>query len=158
MSIDYELAGWFPFDDPGAEAVRVAAGVLGAPAGTTRIEQDGLVVHAVPPDDDDELDTMRRYLGFDANLTLVFALYGRDDQLNRAQVDMLRCAAELGRRGVRALLFADYGADDSVILRIEGGEVTLNEAWTDWRDDDPDVAAAIRQPYTKERLGFAHRA
>lgn len=134
------------------------AGVLGAPDGVTRIERGGLVVHAVPPEDDDELAMMRRYLGFDANLTLVFALYGGDEQLNRAQVDMLRCAAELGRRGVRGLLFADHGADDSVILRVGGGEVTRNEAWTGWRDDDPDVAAAIGQPDPKRRLGFAHRA
>jgi hypothetical protein len=154
MSIDYELAGWFPFTDPAAEAIRLVADVLGAPSGDSRIEWKGLVVYAVPPEDD-ELDQLRHYLGFDANLSLMFVPYGGEEQFMRAHGAMLRCAAALAIRGVRGLLFVDYGADASVILRMEDGRLTLNEAWEGWRQD-PGLLAAVPEPYERERLTFAH--
>jgi hypothetical protein len=155
MSIDYELAGVFPFADAAGEAMRTVAEVLGAPIGTGRIQHGGLVVHPITPDDD-ERDELRGHLGFDPDLSLVFVPYGDDDQVAQAQRAMLRAVAALGRRRVRGLLFGDYGDDESLILRIDDDGLTLNDTWPGWRGGT-DLRAAVPQPYDVRALTFARR-
>jgi hypothetical protein len=155
MSIDYEFAGWFPFADPADAAMRILAEVLGAPATTSTLEHQGLRVVADVPEPDEQ-EEIRKYLGFDGNLTLLFTPYGADDLFAEGQRAMLRSMAALGRRGVRGLLFGDYGSDESLILALDNGRLTLNESWTGWHGP-PDLKAAVPQPYETSSLTFAGR-
>ena len=152
MSIDYEFAGWFPFQDPADEAMRVVADVMGVPAASTTIQHGGLRVYADVPEDDERRE-IRRHLGFDANLTLLFTPYGPDDALTEGQRTMLRSVAALARRGVRGLLFGDYGSDESLILRSGDEGLVLNESWIGWQGP-PDLRSAIPEPYSTELLSF----
>jgi hypothetical protein len=68
----------------------------------------------------------------------------------------LRSVAALGRRGVRGLLFGDYGSDESLILELDDGRLTLNESWAGWRGE-PDLRSAVPQPYRVSALTFARR-
>jgi hypothetical protein len=154
MSIDYEFAGWFPFQDPADEAARVVAEAMGAPAVSSTIQHGGLRVYVDVPDDD-ELRQIRKHLGIDANLTLLFTPYGPDDLLTEGQRAMLRSVAALARHGVRGMLFGDYGSDESLILRSDGGGLTLNETWIGWRGP-PDLTSAITEPYETATLTFVH--
>ena len=153
MSLDYEFAGWFPFDNPAEEAMQTVADEIGAPPGP-RIQHGGLRVYPLEPDPN-ELPMMRRYLGFEPHLSLVFAPYGPDETFTNGQRSMLRAAAALARRGVRGLLFGEYGADASLILQSEDGRVTLNSTWSDWKGP-PDLKSAIPEPYDWQPLTFAH--
>jgi hypothetical protein len=153
MSIDYVLAGWFPFERPADDALAIVAELAGPPV-DQRIQQAGLMVYPVPPEAD-ELPMMRRYLGFEPNLSLIFAPYGDDDQLAEAQRTMLRSAALLARRGVRGLLFDDYGPAESLILKLENGRLTLNESWLGWQGP-PHLMSAVPEPYETQHLTFAN--
>jgi hypothetical protein len=143
MSIDYEFAGWFPFDDPADVAMRAVADAVGAPGGS-RIQHDGLRVYPVVPEAD-EVEIVRGHLGHDANLSLMFV--PADAAAARL---ILGAAAALAPLNVRGLLFSDYGDDESLILSVADGKVTLNESWTgplDLRSAPP--------PYATARLAFA---
>ena len=152
MSIDYEFAGSFPFQDTTDEAIRVVAEVMGVTATSPVIEHGGLRVYAEVPEDDERRE-IRRHLGFDANLTLLFTPYGSDDSRTEGQRAMLRSVAALARRGVRGLLFGDYGSDESLILRSGGGGLTLNESWVGWHGP-PDLRSAVPEPYETQPLSF----
>jgi len=152
MSIDYELAGWFPFEAPSDEAMRIVAEILGSPSTTSTIEHGGLRVQADVPELDEQQE-IRRHLGFDGNLTLLFTPYGAEDLFAEGQRAMLRAVAALGRRGVRGMLFGDYGSDESLILQLANGRLTLNESWIGW-DGQPDLKAAVPQPYETSSLTF----
>ena len=156
MSIDFEFAGWFPFEDPADEAMRIVTESLKAPATSSTIERDGLRVYADVPEADEQVE-IRRHLGFDGNLTLLFTPYGPDDVFAEGQRAMLRSVAALGRRGVRGLLFGDYGSDESLILSVGDGRLTLNESWSGWQGQ-PDLKAAVPRPYETSTLTFARRS
>ena len=152
MSIDYEFAGWFPFEHPADEAMRTVAQVLEVTPASPTLEHGGLRVHADIPDPDEQAE-IRRHLGFDGNLTLLFTPYGAGELVAEGQRAMLRSVAALGRRGVRGLLFGDYGSDESVILQISEGRLVLNESWIGWRGH-PDLRSAVPEPYGTARLTF----
>jgi hypothetical protein len=132
--------------------MRSVADEIGAPTGP-RIQHGGLRVYPVEPEAD-EIPMMRRYLGFEPQLSLVFAPYGPDDEFTGGQRNMLRAVAALARRGTRGLLFGEYGADASLILRTENGQVTLNSTWSDW-EGPPDLKSAVPEPYDQQPLTFA---
>jgi hypothetical protein len=128
---------------------------LRAPVTTPTIEHGGLRVYADVPEPDEQ-EEIRRHLGFDGNLTLLFTPYGADDLFAEGQRAMLRSMAALGRRGVRGVLFGDYGSDESLILALNNGRLTLNEAWLGWQGP-PDLKSAVPQPYETSSLTFARR-
>jgi hypothetical protein len=159
MSTDYELQGWFPFDDPGPAAVEHVAGVLDATVsvdvkGKPTFRTDSLLVFSFEPKREDDRELARAALGFDINLTLVFADYsrGEDTRMIRAVQNMIRSVLSLAAvPGLRAVLIEEERRDDLVLLSIEDGQVTLNnkfEGWALW----PEVLAIVPEPHIFEDL------
>jgi hypothetical protein len=159
MSTDYELQGWFPFDDPGPAAVEHVAAVLDATVsvdvkGKPTFRADSLLVFSFEPKREDDRELARAALGFDINLTLVFADYsrGEDTRMIRAVQNMIRSVLSLAAvPGLRAVLIEEERRDDLVLLKIDDGQVTLNnkfEGWTLW----PEVLAIVPEPHIFEDL------
>jgi hypothetical protein len=159
MSTDYELQGWFPFDEPGPETVQHVAAVLGEAVsvdlkGKPTFRSDSLLVYSFEPRREDDRDTARAALGFDINLTLVFADYsrGEDTRMIRAVQNMVRSVLSLAAvPGLRAVLIEEERRDDLLLLSIENGKVTLNQAfegWSLW----PEVLAVVPEPHHFENL------
>jgi hypothetical protein len=159
MSTDYELQGWFPFPTPGQAAVEHVAAVLDAPIsldlkGNPTFRVDSLLVHGVTPKTDDERRSARAALGFDVNLTVVFADYsrGEDARMLQAVGNMVRSVLSLATLpGLRAVLIEEERRDDLVLLAIDEGRVTLNREFEGWRVW-PEVLAVIPEPHHFESL------
>lgn len=163
MSTDYELQGWFPFADPGAGAVEHVAAVLGATVsadvkGKPTFRVDSLLVYGFEPQREDDRSSARTALGFDINLTLVFADYsrGEDARMIRAVQNMVRSVLSLAAvPGTRAVLIEEERRDDLVMLSIDDGRVTLNqefEGWALW----PEVLTVVPRPHHFESLHILH--
>ena len=159
MSTDYELQGWFPFDEPGKTAVEHVAAVLGVPVsldvrGNPTFRLDSLLIYSFEPKREDDQEAARTALGFDINLTLVFADYsrGEDTRMIRAVQNIVRSVLSLATvPGLRAVLIEEERRDDLVLLSIENGQVTLNqqfEGWALW----PEVLAVVPEPHRFESL------
>jgi len=159
MSTDYELQGWFPFDNPGKTTVEHVAAVLGAPVsmdvkGKPTFRLDSLLVYSFEPKREDDRVSARAALGFDINLTLVFADYsrGEDTRMIRAVQNVVRSVLALAAvPGLRAMLIEEERRDDLVLLRISDSLVTLNQAfegWSLW----PEVLAVVPEPHRFESL------
>jgi hypothetical protein len=159
MSTDYELQGWFPFEDPGKAAVEHVAAVLGVPVsldvrGKPTFRVDSLVIYSYEPKRADDLEAARQALGFDINLSLVFADYsrGEDTRMIRAVQNVVRSVLSLATvSGLRAVLIEEERRDDLVLLSVDGGQVTLNqgfEGWSVW----PEVLAVVPEPHRFESL------
>jgi hypothetical protein len=159
MSTDYELQGWFPFDDPGAGAVEHVAAVLGATVsinlqGNPTFRSDSLLVHSFEPKREDDRATARGELGFDINLTLVFADYsrGEDARMIFAVQNVMRSVVSLAKvPGMRAVLIEEERRDDLIMVEIEDGQVTLNQDFEGWRLW-PEMLADVPQPHNFKSL------
>lgn len=159
MSTDYELQGWFPFEEPVKAAVEHVAAVLGVPVsldvrGNPTFRLDSLLIYGFEPKRVDDLAAARTALGFDINLTLVFADYsrGEDTRMMRAVQNIIRAVLSLATvSGLRAVLIEEERRDDLMLLSIDGGQVTLNkefEGWSLW----PEVLAVMPAPHRFESL------
>jgi hypothetical protein len=159
MSTDYELQGWFPFDEPGKASIEHVASVLDAPVsldvkGNSTFRSDSLLVYTFEPKRENDRDAARVALGFDINLTLVFADYsrGEDTRMMRAVQNVIRSVLSLATvPGLRAVLIEEERRDDLILLSIEAGRVTLNrdfEGWSVW----PEVLAVVPEPHHFESL------
>jgi len=159
MSTDYELQGWFPFDEPVKATVEHVAAVLDAPVstdmrGNPTFRSDSLLVYSYEPKREDDRASARRALGFDINLTLVFADYsrGEDTRMIRAVQNVIRSVLSLATLpGLRAVLIEEERRDDLLLLGIDEGRVTLNQefqGWALW----PEVLAVVPEPHHFESL------
>jgi hypothetical protein len=159
MSTDYELQGWFPFDEPAKATVEHVAEVLGAPVsvdvkGKPTFRLDSLLVYSFEPKREDDRETARAALGFDINLTLVFADYsrGEDTRMVRAVQNLIRSVISLAAvPGLRAVLIEEERRDDLILLSINDGQVTLNstfEGWSLW----PEMLAVVPEPHRFDAL------
>jgi hypothetical protein len=159
MSTDYELQGWFPFDEPAKATVEHVAAVLGAPVsvdvkGKPTFRSDSLLVYSFEPKRDYDRESARAALGFDINLTLVFADYsrGEDTRMMRAVQNMVRSVLSLAAvPGLRAVLIEEERRDDLVLMSLDNGQVTLNrafEGWALW----PEVLAVVPEPHHFDSL------
>jgi hypothetical protein len=159
MSTDYELQGWFPFAEPVKSTVEHVAAVLDAPVsmdlkGNPTFRSDSLLVYSFEPKREDDRDSARKALGFDINLTLVFADYsrGEDTRMIRAVQNMVKAVLSLAAvPGLRAVLIEEERRDDLILLSLDNGRVTLNrefEGWSLW----PEVLAVLPEPHHFESL------
>ena len=159
MSTDYELQGWFPFDEPVKATIEHVAAVLGAPVstdlrGNPTFRLDSLLVYSYEPKREDDRTSARQALGFDINLTLVFADYSRGEntRMIRAVQNVIRAVLSLATvPGLRAVLIEEERRDDLLLLGIDEGRVTLNhefEGWSLW----PEVLAVVPEPHHFESL------
>jgi hypothetical protein len=95
-----------------------------------------------------------RALGFgaDAMLALVDVGQSSSDRMRAVFADVLRAVlAFTGVAGTQAVLLEELN-DDSLILRIDDGRLTLNERWPGWLVW-PEVVSVIPEPRFAE-LGF----
>lgn len=163
MSTDYELQGWFPFEDPVKSTVEHVAAVLGASVsldvkGKPTFRSDSLVIYSFEPKREDDLDSARTALGFDINLTLVFADYSRGEntRMIRAVQNVIRSVLSLATvPGLRAVLIEEERRDDLILLSIDHGQATLNnkfEGWSLW----PEVLDIVPEPRHFESLHILH--
>jgi hypothetical protein len=159
MSTDYELQGWFPFDEPVKATIEHVAAVLGAPVstdvkGNPTFRLDSLLVYSYEPKREDDRTSARAALGFDINLTLVFADYSRGEntRMIRAVQNVIRSVLSLATvPGLRAVLLEEERRDDLLLLGIDDGRVTLNqefEGWALW----PEMLAVVPEPQHFESL------
>jgi hypothetical protein len=140
------------------EAVEHVAATLGTPVvrdeeGVPRLFVDGLQVYAIEPEDAEEVSRARRLLGFDINLTLIFADYSGGDGAKSIRVvqNIMRAVVSLAAiRDVHAVLLEDY-RDDLISLSVEQGSLTLNAAWEGWTLW-PEVLAVIPEPHHMQNL------
>ena len=159
MSTDYEFQGWFPFEEPINATIHHVAEVLDAPVsldvkGNPTFRSDSLLVYSFEPKREDDRDSARTALGFDINLTLVFADYsrGEDTRMIRAVQNMIRSVISLASvPGLHAVLIEEERRDDLILLSVDDGKVTLNrkfEGWSLW----PEVLAIVPEPHHFETL------
>jgi hypothetical protein len=106
-----------------------------------------LSVHAVVADADARAASVRS-VGFEVDVTLALTDLGHSssDRMMRTFRDVLRVVlAFAGVAGMRALLLEEV-TDDSLILRIDDGDLTLNDLWPGWLVW-PEVLCAIPEPH-----------
>jgi hypothetical protein len=167
MSTDYELQGWFPFDEPAKATVEHVAAVLGAPVsvdvkGKPTFRSDSLLVYSFEPKRDYDRESARAALGFDINLTLVFADYsrGEDTRMMRAVQNMVRSVLSLAAvPGLRAVLIEEVERLAARVpdLRNEFDELSTRNAWT--VTGNLELATALLDAATTQlRDGNAHAA
>jgi hypothetical protein len=165
MSTDYELQGWFPFENPVKAAVEHVAAVLDVPVsldvrGNPTFRLDSLLIYGFEPKRADDREAARAALGFDINLTLVFADYSRGEDTRMIQTvqNIVRSVFSLAAvSGLRAVLIEEERRDDLMLLSIDKGQVTLNqefEGWALW----PEVLAVVPQPHLFKSLHFTSAA
>jgi hypothetical protein len=125
---------------------RGARGALVTDAGDLRVQGSDVHVRAVEVGRANALPT--RMFGFDVDVVLAFTDIGRSSQRRRAQVytDVVRATlAATDVVGAHGVLFEDFD-DDSLILRVDGGRLTLNDRWPGWRAW-PEVLDVIPAPH-----------
>jgi hypothetical protein len=136
--------------DPTSPALGRVAEALGVPlvtdAGDLRVRGSDVHVRAAEVGRANALPT--RMFGFDVDVVLAFTDIGRSSPRRRARVytDVVRATlAATDVVGAHGVLFEDFD-DDSLILRVDGGRLTLNDRWPGWRAW-PEVLDVIPAPH-----------
>jgi hypothetical protein len=105
-----------------------------------------LAVYAVEADDGARAASTRS-LGFAVDVTLAMVDVGQSssDRMRAVFADVLRAVlAFAGAEGTQAALIEELN-DDSLILRIDDGRLTLNERWPGWLVW-PEVVSVVPEP------------
>ena len=150
MSHEYLFPIALPPHDAAEHVLRRAADALGeaitdadvAPV----VHRGDLAVYAFEADAGGRA-TSTRALGFgaDAMLALVDVGQSSSDRMRTVFADVLRAVlAFAGVAGTHAALLEELN-DDSLILRIDDGRLTLNELWPGWLVW-PDVVSVVPEP------------
>lgn len=137
MSHEYLFPIALPARDDAGHALQRAADALGErisdPDVAPVVYRGDLTVYAVEADDGGRAAS-RRSLGFGVDVTLVLVDVGQssDARMRAAFADVLRTVlAFTGVPGTHAAMIEELN-DDSLILRIDDGALTLNERWPGW--------------------------
>ena len=136
MSHEYLLPIALPSPDDAAVALRRVADALGEtvsdPDVAPAVYRGDLTVHAVAADAEGR-SASSRSLGFAVDVTLVLTDLGQSssERMRAVFADVLRAVLAFTVEGTHAALIEEL-TDDSLILRIDDGDLTLNESWPGW--------------------------
>jgi hypothetical protein len=158
MAHEFFFHGSFPWPDPGNRAVDQAAELLGTPVevdpdGSHRVIKDGLLTYWVEAEDAAEASDIRRRLGFETNLILIFVDYsrGHSETFIRNMQNMVQVIASfLAFDELRGVLLEEDD-DNAAVLAVERGSLVLNEGWGDWAAW-PEALATVPRPYRMDSI------